>query len=183
MASVGPATTQQIAFEMLKRSANLDMIHVPYAGGAPAVTALLGGHVTAVIANYSEVEQHLKSGKLRALATASRKRIASAPDVPSVAESGYQDYESEVWFGIVARPDAGRDDRPASGLVWLRARDPGGQAEAAAAGNVSGRKLRRGLRHASAPSVRRLCPRDPRSRHQGRMSARRGPPLYFRKSS
>jgi tripartite-type tricarboxylate transporter receptor subunit TctC len=78
------------------------MIHVPYPGGAPAVTALLGGHVTAVIANYSEVEAHLASGKLRALATASRQRIAAAPDLPTVAESGYPSYNTEVWFGLVA---------------------------------------------------------------------------------
>jgi tripartite-type tricarboxylate transporter receptor subunit TctC len=102
MASVAPATTQHIAFEMLKRVADMNMIHVPYPGGAPAVTALLGGHVTAVIANYSEVEAHLASGKLRALATASRKRIEAAPDVPTVSESGYPNYDTEVWFGLVA---------------------------------------------------------------------------------
>ncbi|HEY4406937.1 MAG TPA: tripartite tricarboxylate transporter substrate binding protein [Xanthobacteraceae bacterium] len=102
MASVAPATTQHIAFEMFKRVADVNMIHVPYPGGAPAVTALLGGHVTAVIANYSEVEAHLAAGKLRALATASRQRIGAAPDLPTVAESGYSNYESEVWFGLVA---------------------------------------------------------------------------------
>jgi tripartite-type tricarboxylate transporter receptor subunit TctC len=102
MASVAPATTQHIAFEMLKRAADINMIHVPYPGGAPAVTALLGGHVTAVIANYSEVEAYLAAGRLRALATASRQRIQAAPDLPTVAESGYPNYESEVWFGIVA---------------------------------------------------------------------------------
>jgi tripartite-type tricarboxylate transporter receptor subunit TctC len=102
MASIAPATTQHIAFEMLKRVADINMIHVPYPGGAPAVTALLGGHVTAVIANYSEVEAHLAAGKLRALATASRKRIASAPNLPTIAESGYPTYDAEVWFGLVA---------------------------------------------------------------------------------
>jgi tripartite-type tricarboxylate transporter receptor subunit TctC len=102
MASVAPATTQHIAFEMFKRVADVNMIHVPYPGGAPAVTALLGGHVTAVIANYSEVGAHLASGKLRALAAASRQRIPSAPDLPTVAESGYRNYETEVWFGLVA---------------------------------------------------------------------------------
>jgi tripartite-type tricarboxylate transporter receptor subunit TctC len=102
LSSIAPATTQHIAFEMLKRVADLNMIHVPYPGGAPAVTALLGGHVTAVIANYSEVEAHLVSGRLRALATASRQRIAAAPDLPTVAESGYPNYNTEVWFGLVA---------------------------------------------------------------------------------
>jgi tripartite-type tricarboxylate transporter receptor subunit TctC len=102
VSSVAPATTQHIAFEMLKRVADVNMIHAPYPGGAPAVTALLGGHVTAAIANYSEVEAHLASGKLRALATASRQRIQPVPDVPTVAESGYPSYATEVWFGIVA---------------------------------------------------------------------------------
>ena len=74
----------------------------PLSGRTPAVTALLGGHVTAVIANYSEVEAHLAAGKLRALATASRKRIASAPNLPTIAESGYPNYDAEVWFGLVA---------------------------------------------------------------------------------
>jgi tripartite-type tricarboxylate transporter receptor subunit TctC len=63
MATVAPATTQHIAFEMLKRVTDMNMIHVPYPGGAPAVTALLGAHVTAVIANYSEVAAHLASGR------------------------------------------------------------------------------------------------------------------------
>jgi tripartite-type tricarboxylate transporter receptor subunit TctC len=102
LASLAPATTQHIAFEMLKRATNLDMIHVPYPGGAPAVTALLGNHVTAVIANYSEVEAHVASGKLRLIASLSRQRIEEAPDLPTVAESGYPDFEAEAWFGVVA---------------------------------------------------------------------------------
>jgi tripartite-type tricarboxylate transporter receptor subunit TctC len=102
LASLAPATTQHIAYEMLKRAASLDMVHVPYPGGAPAVTALLGNHVTAVIANYSEVEAHIKSGKLRALASMSRQRIEEAPDLPTVAESGYPNFETEAWFGVVA---------------------------------------------------------------------------------
>ena len=102
VATVAPATTHHIAFEMFKRAADVNMIHVPYPGGAPAVTALLGEHVSAVIANYSEVEAHLASGKLRALGVASRTRIAAAPDIPTVAESGYPDYETEAFFGLVA---------------------------------------------------------------------------------
>jgi tripartite-type tricarboxylate transporter receptor subunit TctC len=120
MASVAPATTQHIAFEMFKRVADVNMIHVPYPGGAPAVTALLGGHVTAVIANYSEVEAHLAAGKLRALATASRQRIGAAPDLPTVAESGYPNYESEVWFGLVA-PAKTPADTIAQLSAWLGA--------------------------------------------------------------
>ena len=104
LATVGPATTQHIAGEMFKRTAGIDLTYVPFAGGAPAVTALLGGHVSTVLANYSEVVVHLKAGTLRALATTSAKRIDPLPDVPTVQEAGYKDYTAEVWFGAVAPP-------------------------------------------------------------------------------
>jgi tripartite-type tricarboxylate transporter receptor subunit TctC len=102
LASVGPATTHHIGFEQLKRAAGIDMVYVPYAGGAPSVTAALGGHVNAVFANYSEMVEQLKAGTLRALATGGRKRIEPLPDVPTVAESGYKDYDVEVWFAVLA---------------------------------------------------------------------------------
>jgi tripartite-type tricarboxylate transporter receptor subunit TctC len=101
-ATVGPATTQHIAFEQLKRLANIPATYVPYPGGAPAMTALLGGHVHAGMANYSEAVEQLNAGKLRALATTLRERIAPLPDVPSVAELGYKDYNVGVWFGVMA---------------------------------------------------------------------------------
>jgi tripartite-type tricarboxylate transporter receptor subunit TctC len=87
---------------MLKRAAKVDMTHIPYAGNAPAVTALLGGQVDSVLANYSEVFEHVAGGRMRALAATSHSRIDTLPDVPTVAESGYPDYEAEVWFGVVA---------------------------------------------------------------------------------
>jgi tripartite-type tricarboxylate transporter receptor subunit TctC len=102
VATVGPATTQHIGFEQLKRLANLNVTYVPYSGGAPAITALLGGHVAAVLGNYSEAVEQLNAGKLRALAATSRTRIAPLPDVLTVAESGYKNYEAEVWFGVAA---------------------------------------------------------------------------------
>jgi tripartite-type tricarboxylate transporter receptor subunit TctC len=91
-----------IAFEMLKRAANLNMTFVPYPGGAPAVTALLGEHVTSVFTDYPTLAAQLKAGKLRALATGSRTRAEALPDVPTVAESGYKDYDVENWFGVSA---------------------------------------------------------------------------------
>jgi tripartite-type tricarboxylate transporter receptor subunit TctC len=92
----------QVAIEMLKRRANVNFTYVPYAGNAPASNALLGGHVTSVFAVYPTVSELLKSGKLRAIATASRKRIETLPDVPTIIESGFNDYEVDVWMGLVA---------------------------------------------------------------------------------
>ena len=102
MASVGPGTAQHIGFEMLRRAAEVDLTYVPYAGGAPAINALLGNHVTSVFAEYAPLSAHLKAGTLRALATSSKTRIASLPDVPTVAESGYDDYEVDLWWGLFA---------------------------------------------------------------------------------
>ncbi len=101
MASV-PGSPLHLAFEMLKRAANVDMTFVPYPGGAPAVSALLGNHVTSVFLPYAGLEEQLKAGKLRALASASRTRSEPLPDVPTVAESGYKDYEIDFWNGVLA---------------------------------------------------------------------------------
>ena len=92
----------QIAFETLKRAANVDMTFVPYPGVAPAINALLGEHVTSVLGTYSTVAEQLNAGKLRALATASRTRIEPLPEVPTVAESGYNNYEVDYWLGLLA---------------------------------------------------------------------------------
>jgi len=102
IASVGPATTQHFAIERLKRLAGIDMTYVPFGGGAPAINALLGGHVTAVLQNYSESGEQISAGNLRALATPSARRIAPLPAVPTIAESGFPNFEAEAWFGLVA---------------------------------------------------------------------------------
>lgn len=103
IASLGPATAQHVAVEKLKRLARVDMTFLPYPGGnMPAVAALLGGHVTSVLANVGEVAEHLNAGTLRPLAITSRSRTALLPDVPTVAEQGFPDYEATVWIGVVA---------------------------------------------------------------------------------
>ena len=94
LASTGPASPSHIAFEMLKRKANVQMTYVPFPGNAPTVNAVLGAHVTAGVANYA--------GTLRALATPSPARIETLPDVPTVAESGHKEFEYEIWFGMLA---------------------------------------------------------------------------------
>jgi len=101
-ATVGPATTQHIGFEQFRAMSKIDVTYVPYPGGAPAMTALLGGHVHAVLTNYSEAVEQLHAGTVRALASASLKRIPPLPDVPTVHELGYKNYNVEVWFGVMA---------------------------------------------------------------------------------
>ncbi|MEA2873731.1 MAG: hypothetical protein QOH67_3707 [Hyphomicrobiales bacterium] len=101
-ATVGPATTQHIAGEMFKQAAQINLTYVPFTGGAPAVNAILGGHVTSVLTNYNEVMEHVHSGKLRALAVTSRERLKQLPNVPTFMEAGYKDYETSAFFGLVA---------------------------------------------------------------------------------
>jgi tripartite-type tricarboxylate transporter receptor subunit TctC len=102
IATVGPNTTQHIAVERFKRVAGVDLTYVPFTGGAPAINALLGGHVTAVLQNFSEAGEQVHTGALRALATPARQRIPPLPEVPTIAEAGYKDFAADVWFGLVA---------------------------------------------------------------------------------
>jgi tripartite-type tricarboxylate transporter receptor subunit TctC len=102
MAGLGPASLTRIGFDILTRAADVKMVFVPYSGALPAVNALLGEHVTAYFGNYTDASEQLKAGKLRALAVASLTRIDVLPDVPTVAESGYPNYEVEGWLGLFA---------------------------------------------------------------------------------
>ena len=101
-ASVGPHSTQHLAIERFKRQAGIDITYVPYPGGAPAINALLGQHVTAVLQNYQEVKAQLDAGSLRAIVVPSARRIEPLPELPTIAESGFPDFDAEVWFGLVA---------------------------------------------------------------------------------
>jgi tripartite-type tricarboxylate transporter receptor subunit TctC len=102
LASAGPASSPHIAFETLKRVAGVNINYIPYPGSTPAVNALLGEHLTSVMASYPNLAELVQTGKLRAIATASAARIDPMPDVPTVAESGFKDFEADIWFGVVA---------------------------------------------------------------------------------
>jgi tripartite-type tricarboxylate transporter receptor subunit TctC len=101
-ASVGIGSPAHIAGELFKLKTGIDMVHVPYKGGGPAVTDTIGGQVQLAFVSLPAALQHVKSGRLRAIAVTSAKRSASAPDVPTIAESGVPDYAVESWYGALA---------------------------------------------------------------------------------
>ena len=102
MASIGPGSPFHLGFEKLKRMAKVDMTFIPYPGNGPSVNALLGDHVTMMFGTYANVAEHLKTGNLRAIAATTRKRFEELPDLPTVAESGFPDYEVPAWFAAFA---------------------------------------------------------------------------------
>ena len=102
-ASSGSGTSGHIAMEVFKRAAGVDLLHVPYQGGAPAVTALLGGQVDTMFNNILELLPHIKGGKLRPLGVSSLKRSQLLPDIPTIAELGYPGFEVIAWLGMLVR--------------------------------------------------------------------------------
>ena len=102
-ASVGNGTPSHIAGELLKLRAGIDLLHVPYKGGGPAVADTLGGQVPLLMVSMPAVISHVRSGKLRPLAVTTRKRNPGAPDVPTVAEAlKMPDYEVDSWYALFA---------------------------------------------------------------------------------
>lgn len=101
-ASSGSGSTSHLAGELLKMSAGIDLIHVPFKGAGPALTDLLGGHVQMFITVIAQTLPHLKAGKLRALAVTSERRLSGMPDLPTMQEAGIGGYEVSVWNGILA---------------------------------------------------------------------------------
>jgi len=99
-ASSGSGTSIHMSGEMFKHLAGLNIVHVPYKGSAPALNDLLGGQVMMMFDNIPSALPHIKSGRLRALATTGAKRDPLLPELPTVSEAGVTGYESGVWFGL-----------------------------------------------------------------------------------
>jgi tripartite-type tricarboxylate transporter receptor subunit TctC len=97
-----PGSVVNVGFAMLAHAANVRMTFVPFGGTLPAVNALLGEHIDAAMVDYPAAIGQVRAGKLRALATGARQRIEDLPEVPTVAESGFKDYELELWYGPFA---------------------------------------------------------------------------------
>src|SRR6185369_475771 len=99
--SPGNGSTPHLAAELFERAAGIELNHVPYRGGSPAITDTIAGHVQMVAVNALEVLPHVRAGKLRVLAVLSPTRSPIFPEVPTIAESGFPGFEASVWYGLV----------------------------------------------------------------------------------
>src|SRR4029079_2125726 len=120
VASAGTGNPTHIGFEVLKKATGLEMTYVPFAGAAPAINALLGGHITSVYSDFGTISGQLQAGALRPIAVGAKERFAGLPDVPTIPELGYTDYEAESWNGILA-PAKTPKDTLARLVNWFRA--------------------------------------------------------------
>jgi tripartite-type tricarboxylate transporter receptor subunit TctC len=100
--SPGNASTPHLAVELLSSAAEIKLRHIPYQGGAAALNDLMGGHIPVVATNALEVAPLAAGGRVKVLAALSAQRIASMPDVPTMAESGFPGFDASVWYGFIA---------------------------------------------------------------------------------
>ena len=101
-ASSGLGSSNQMAGELLKVMAGINIVHVPYKGNAPALTDTVAGHVEMIFSGVPALVPHIKSGRLRAIGIGSLQRFPALPDVPTFDESGLKGYEATTWFGLMA---------------------------------------------------------------------------------
>jgi tripartite-type tricarboxylate transporter receptor subunit TctC len=100
--SGGIGVGSHLAMELLLMSQKLQLVHVPYKGVGPAVTALLGNEVAVLLSTFASALPHVKAGRMRALGVTSAQRAPALPDVPTIAESGVPGYEYGTWYGLLA---------------------------------------------------------------------------------
>jgi len=101
-ASGGIGTIGHLSAELLQQAAGIRLNHIAYKGSGQAVTDLLGGHVGIMFSGMAAVAAHAKTGKLKLVAVTGKARMPIAPDIPTIAESGYPDFEAVGWFGLIA---------------------------------------------------------------------------------
>jgi len=124
--SAGNGSAGQLAFEYLKMTADVYMLHVPYRGTGPLLTDLLSGRVDASAIGAAAILPFIKSGKVRCIATGSSQRLAQLPDVPTVAEQGFPGFEMTQWYGMLApanMPQAHLDKLSAETMKAMKAPD------------------------------------------------------------
>jgi tripartite-type tricarboxylate transporter receptor subunit TctC len=108
-ASSGNGTTLHLSGELFKRLAKVEMIHIPYRGGAPAINDLIPGRVDVIFDNMPSILSHVKAGSLRGLAVTTKERVAVVPDIPTIAESGVPGFDVFSWFGLFVPARTPRD--------------------------------------------------------------------------
>lgn len=101
-ATPGNGSTPHMAIELFAAASGINLQHIPYKGGSPAITDVIGGQLPLVAVNALEVLPHYKSGKLKVIAVLSTKRTSIFPEAPTIAESGFPGFEASVWYGLVA---------------------------------------------------------------------------------
>src|SRR6185295_6365115 len=101
-ASAGNGSTHHFCGELLKSMSGIDLVHVPYKGSPPAIAGLLGGEVSLMFANLTDIGSQIKNGKVKALAVTTPKRAPSLPDLPTLSEAGLPGFEITSWFGLLA---------------------------------------------------------------------------------
>jgi tripartite-type tricarboxylate transporter receptor subunit TctC len=100
--SAGNAATSHLMMEMFKHKADIDVMHVPFKGEAPAITELMGGRLSVMFITLGAALPHIQSGKLRAIGLATKERSKLAPEVPTISEAGLPDFVVQGWYGILA---------------------------------------------------------------------------------
>ena len=108
-ASAGNGSPAHLAFELMQRSAKIDINHVPYKGAAPALIDLIGGHVVIYFSGMPPAMPHVRAGKLRALAVSTARRSPAAPEVPTVDEAGIPGFDVPTWFGVLVPAGTPKD--------------------------------------------------------------------------
>ena len=100
--SAGNGTVPHLAGELFKFSAGIEIVHIPYKGGGPAIVDLVAGQTQLMFATPVEVAQHVAAGRLKVLATTAPQRLPAYPQVPTMQEAGFRDYDIRAWFGVFA---------------------------------------------------------------------------------
>ena len=116
---------QRLAGELFKEAARIDLVNVPYNGGAPATMATVGGHTTILVANIVEAAEQVKGGRLRGIAVTTLQRSNVLPEIPTVAEAGFPGFDAGNWFGALVRSGAPRAAVDRLNAEIIRALDDG----------------------------------------------------------
>ena len=168
--SCGSGTPQHFAAELYRSLANVNIVHVPYKGCAPALIDVLGGQIAIGMINGSLVAPHVKSGKLRGLAMTSRSRSRAAPDVPTFAEAGYKDFEMSSWYGMTAPQRRARARHPENFCRYHERDERPGAARAPAVVRRGGHaRFRRRNDDTHRRGRRQICGAGEAGQHQGRL--------------